>query len=362
MARWPDGPDALLFPRNVRLARADRHHDAQADRDHQADADPRWRHAVENPRAPQRQNRADHEHDVPNQVHVYVAHTNSRAGKVQPAYHARAGRRSGRKSRFQTRAQGKTFRSAGLRRAGKFTFQVNRRPRPWQRPCWKWGVTRRVHAVLLVVAAAVGFGRDAQAYSVLTHQAIVDTVWAQSLAPLLRARYRGVPPDALEKARAYAYGGCIIQDMGYCPFSSKTFSDLTHYVRSADFIKALIDEAESVDEYAFALGALAHYAADTHGHGGAVNQAVPMIYPKVRAEPGPNVPYEKNPTAHIRTEFAFDVVQLARGSYLPNSYHRAIGFEVAKPVLERAFLRTYGLELGDVFGNLDLAIGTYRRT
>src|SRR5688572_24287318 len=99
MARWPDGrwrdgpmarcPDAYLFPRNVRLARADRHHDAQADRDHQADADPRWRHAVENPRAPQRQNRADHEHDVPNQVHVYVAHTNSRAGKVQPAYHAR---------------------------------------------------------------------------------------------------------------------------------------------------------------------------------------------------------------------------------------------------------------------------------
>ena len=223
-------------------------------------------------------------------------------------------------------------------------------------------MTRRVLAVLLVVAAAVGLGRDAHAYSVLTHQAIVDTVWAQSLAPLLRARYRGVSPEALEKARAYAYGGCIIQDMGYYPFSSKTFSDLTHYVRSADFIKALIDEAENVDEYAFALGALAHYAADTHGHAGAVNQAVPMIYPKVRAEHGANVPYENDPTAHIRTEFAFDVVQLARGSYLPNSYHRAIGFEVAKPVLERAFLRTYGLELSDVFGNLDLAIGTYRRT
>jgi hypothetical protein len=219
-----------------------------------------------------------------------------------------------------------------------------------------------VLAVLLVVAAAVGLGRDVHAYSVLTHQAIVDAVWAQSLAPLLRARYRGATPEDLEKARAYAYGGCIIQDMGYYPFSSKTFSDLTHYVRSADFIKALIDEAETVDEYAFALGALAHYAADTHGHSGAVNQAVPMIYPKVRAEHGSNVPYEKDPTAHIRTEFAFDVVQLARGSYLPNSFHRNIGFDVAKPVLERAFLRTYGLELGDVFGSLDLAIGTYRRS
>ena len=56
------------------------------------------------------------------------------------------------------------------------------------------------------------------------------------------------------------------------------------------------------------------------------------------------------------------MIQLARRSYLPNSYHRAIGFEVAKPLLERAFLRTYGLDLADVFGNLDLAIGTYRRT
>ena len=214
---------------------------------------------------------------------------------------------------------------------------------------------------MLVVAAAVGFGREAYAYSVLTHQAIIDAAWGPSLVPLLRARYNP-SPEALEEARAYAYGGGIIQDMGYYPLSSKTFSDLTHYVRSADFIEALIDEARTLDEYAFALGALAHYAADTTGHGSAVNRAVPMIYPKVRAEFGANVPYEKDPTAHLRTEFAFDVVQLARGSYLPNSYHRNIGFKVAKPVLERAFQRTYGLELGDVFGNLDLAIGTYRRT
>ena len=60
--------------------------------------------------------------------------------------------------------------------------------------------------------------------------------------------------------------GCIIQDMGYYPFGSKFFSDLVHYVRTGDFVANLIGEAQNLDEYAFALGALAHYAADTQGH------------------------------------------------------------------------------------------------
>jgi hypothetical protein len=72
------------------------------------------------------------------------------------------------------------------------------------------------------------------------------------------------------------------------------------------------------------------------------------------------VTYWDNPASHLRTEFGFDVLQIAQGRYAPNSYHAFIGFEVSKPVLERAFLDTYGLELKDVFGNLDLALGSFR--
>jgi hypothetical protein len=60
-------------------------------------------------------------------------------------------------------------------------------------------------------------------------------------------------------------------------------------------------------------------------------------------------------------EFAFDVLQVARGTFTSDAYQDLIGFEVATPVLERAFRETYGLELRDLFGDLDLAIGTYRR-
>ncbi len=79
--------------------------------------------------------------------------------------------------------------------------------------------------------------------------------------------------DELIKAHAYAYGGCIIQDLGYYPFGNKFFSDLTHYVRSGDFVLNLITESQDLDEYAFALGALAHYAADNNGHPIAVNRS-----------------------------------------------------------------------------------------
>lgn len=193
----------------------------------------------------------------------------------------------------------------------------------------------------------------------LAHEAIIDAVWASSIAPLLRARYHP-SPAALERARAYAYGGAIIQDSGYYPLSSRTFGDLTHYVRSGDFIEALLRDASNVNEYAFALGALAHYAADNDGHPIAINRSVPLIYPKLARKFGDRITYEDNPSAHLRTEFGFDVVQVARGAYAPKAYHDFIGFEVATPVLERAFRDTYGLDLKDVFGNYDMAIGTFR--
>jgi len=210
--------------------------------------------------------------------------------------------------------------------------------------------------VFLILASA----SVSSAYSVLTHEAIVDSLWESSIQKLLLKRFPMATPEDLEHAHAYVYGGCIIQDMGYYPFSSHLFSDLTHYVRSGDFIVALLRESQDINEYAFALGALAHYAADNNGHRIATNLAVPILYPELRSKFGKTVTYWDNPTSHLRTEFGFDVLQIAQGRYAPDRYHSFIGFEVAKPVLERAFLDTYGIEMKDVFGNLDLALGSFR--
>jgi hypothetical protein len=199
-----------------------------------------------------------------------------------------------------------------------------------------------------------------QAYSVLTHEAIIDTAWNQNIQPLLLKRFPSATPDELLQAHAHAYAGCIIQDMGYYPFGSRFFSDLVHYVRSGDFIVSLVQESQTLDEYGFALGALAHYAADTQGHSIAVNRSVPLVYPKLEKKFGHVITYADDTVSHLRVEFSFDVLQVARGNYAPQSYHDFIGFQVSKEVLERAFRDTYSLEMKDVFGDLDLALGTYR--
>lgn len=201
---------------------------------------------------------------------------------------------------------------------------------------------------------------SALAYSVLTHEAVIDSVWDNALKLALRARFPDATPDQLKAAHAYAYGGCIIQDLGYYPFGSHLFTDLVHYVRSADFVRALLADSRDLDEYAFALGALAHYGADIEGHSIAVNRSVPVLYPKLRRKFGPDVTYEDNPSAHLKTEFGFDVVQVARGNYAPEAYHDFIGFEVSEDLLERACEETYGLTLKDLFRTLDLSLGTYR--
>ena len=217
-------------------------------------------------------------------------------------------------------------------------------------------ISRSIALLTLIFSISqVSFG-----YSVLTHQAIIDSLWDNSIKPLVLKRFPNATAEQLKEAHAYSYGGAIIQDMGYYPFGSKLFSDLTHYVRSGDFVEALIAESQDINEYAFALGALAHYAADNNGHPIAVNRAVPILYPELRAKYGQEVTYAENPSAHIKTEFGFDVVQVARGRYAPESYHDFIGFKVSKDVLDRAFKRTYGLELKDVFKSVDLALGSFR--
>jgi hypothetical protein len=189
---------------------------------------------------------------------------------------------------------------------------------------------------------------------------VVDLLWKDDIQPLLAKRFPDASPEDLKKAHAFAYGGSLIQDMGYYPFGNKYFSDLTHYVRSGDFIVSLINESSDLDEYAFALGALAHYSSDNLGHP-VVNQAVALEFPKLRRKYGQEVTYADNPKAHIRTEFGFDVTQVAKNRYTSDRYHDFIGFEISKPVLERAFQDTYGIPLTDVLTKEDLAIGTFRR-
>jgi len=197
------------------------------------------------------------------------------------------------------------------------------------------------------------------AYSVLTHEEIVDLLWADEIRPLLLKRYRGLSEDQIKEAHAYAYGGAVIQDLGYYPFGSTEFSDLVHYVRSGDFVRELLLESADVDEYAFALGALAHYASDITGHP-AVNQSVAIEYPKLKAKFGKSVVYAEDKTAHLKTEFGFDTLQVAKNRYASQQYHDFIGFKVSKPLLERVFPVVYGLELKDVLAHEDLAIGSYR--
>jgi len=189
---------------------------------------------------------------------------------------------------------------------------------------------------------------------------MIDATWDDVIAPLLKARYGTVDAAAITNARAFAYVGSVMPDMGFYPLGSHFFTNLLHYTRSGDFIETLIRDARDVNEYAFALGALAHYVADSTGHPLGVNRAVPIEYPKLRAKFGDEVTYVEDPKRHVMVEFAFDVVQVAGGAYLPQAYHDFIGFEVATDLIERAFRDTYGLEMSDLFGSEALAVGTFR--
>lgn len=201
-----------------------------------------------------------------------------------------------------------------------------------------------------------------KAYSVFAHEAVIDATWEKYLKPALKERFPDAADTALKTAHAYAYGGSLVADMGYFPFGNVYFTNLAHYVRSGDFVDNLINESQNIYEYAFALGALSHYVTDKYGHSLATNLAVPVVYPKMRKKYGNVVTYDDDHTSHSRMEFAFDVIQTAKGNYSPQAYHDFIGFKVAKPVLERAFLKTYGQPLTSVFSDLDLTIGTFRWT
>src|SRR6266478_6518178 len=220
---------------------------------------------------------------------------------------------------------------------------------------------KSVRSFVVLVVAIILFGTAmAPAYSVLTHEQVIDLLWKDRIEPMLRKRFPQATDEDLRKAHAYAYGGSLLQDMGYYPFGNKFFSDLVHYVRTGDFVMALMQDSSDLNEYAFSLGALAHYVSDNSGHP-TINQVVAIEFPKLRKKFGNQVTYGDDPKAHIRTEFGFDMVQVAKNRYTSDRYHDFIGSEVSKDLLDCAFIETYSLHLKDVFRDTDLAIGTLRR-
>jgi len=213
--------------------------------------------------------------------------------------------------------------------------------------------------VFLLLCCMVVFS-PVRAFSILAHEAIIDAAWAGQIKPLLIKKYPAADTTQLKQAYAYCYGGSLVADMGYMPFGSPYFTNLLHYVRSGDFITTLIGEAHDVNEYAFALGALSHYMADKYGHSLATNVSVAIDYPDLQKRFGDVVTYENDHTSHSRMEFAFDVIQVAKGNYASVAYHNFIGFEIATPILQRAFLKTYGQDLNTVFPNFQSSIEKLR--
>jgi hypothetical protein len=185
--------------------------------------------------------------------------------------------------------------------------------------------------------------RPCGAYSILTHEQLIDLTWQSSIVPLLRSRYPGLTPEQLELARSYAYAGCVIQDIGYYPFGDAFVSDLTHYVRSGDFVVRLFRDAKNANELAFAIGALSHYIGDTIGHSQATNRAVAIEFPKLGAEYGPVVSFGEAQHAHVQTEFAFDINEIAHRRLAPAHYLSHVGLNVPTTQLKNAFYETYGL-------------------
>jgi Zinc dependent phospholipase C len=198
--------------------------------------------------------------------------------------------------------------------------------------------------ILAVLLCLLGVACPARAYSLLTHEQLIDLTWDSSIVPLLKSRYPNLTPEQIEHARAYAYGGCVIQDIGYYPFGDQFFSDLTHYVRSGDFVVNLFRNAGNADELAFAVGALSHYIGDSVGHSMATNRAVPIEFPKLEKKYGRSINYAEGEHQHVQTEFAFDINEIAHQRFAPVHYLRHVGLEIPTKQLALAFYQTYGLQ------------------
>jgi hypothetical protein len=213
---------------------------------------------------------------------------------------------------------------------------------------------------LLLALAILIVPISSPAYSVLTHEELIDLAWNDSIRPLLVSRFPKITEAELQEAHAYAYGGSAIQDIGYYPFGKQFFSNLTHYVRTGDFIASLFRHAHNPNELAFAVGALSHYLGDDIGHSECINPATAVEFPKLARKYGEDVTYDESPHGHVRTEFAFDIDQLNHHRLAPAAYLQHVGLKVPRKLVERAFFETYGLPLHEVLGPEIPAIRSYR--
>ena len=210
-----------------------------------------------------------------------------------------------------------------------------------------------------MLALTLGAFHSALGYGVYSHGELIDLVWSDSIRPLLIQQYPGITEAELTRAHSYAYGGCTIQDLGYYPFGQHFFSDLTHYVRSGDFIAALVRDASNADELAFAIGALSHYVGDVYGHSEAVNLSVGQAFPRLARRYGSVITFAQAEVSHGQVEMGFDMAQIGRHRFAP-VYRREIGFNVAQKLLDRAFHETYGIAVSRVIGREQTAIKSYR--
>jgi hypothetical protein len=213
---------------------------------------------------------------------------------------------------------------------------------------------------LLALLFCLVFFAPVHSFSILAHEAIIDAEWLNHIRPLLLKKYPSATAGELLKAHAYAYGGSLVADMGYMPFGCPYFTNLLHYVRSGDFVTELLSQSQNLNEYAFSLGAISHYMADKYGHALATNVSIAIAYPRLKNKYGNLITYDDDHTSHSSLEFAYDIIQTYKGNYATAAYHNFIGFEMAAPVLERAFLKIYGQNLNAIFPNFASAISTFR--
>lgn len=217
----------------------------------------------------------------------------------------------------------------------------------------------RLRLVTVCLLMATLWPQSLAGYGVLSHEQLIDISWDSDIRPALLRRFPKATEQELQRAHAFAYGGSVIQDLGYYPFGDHEFTNMLHYVRTGVFVTNMLRDARDLNEYAFAFGALSHYVADVWGHP-AVNAGVAMEYPNLEHKFGKMVTYEENPEAHLKTEFMFDVVQVARRRYISKQYHDFIGFQVSEDLLGRAFFDTYGVKLDEILKVADLSVESYR--
>ncbi len=221
-------------------------------------------------------------------------------------------------------------------------------------------IPRWVAPLTLCIPLMIAWPPSGKAYGVLTHHQLIDQAWNTVIVPILLSRFPSLTPEQLREAHAYAYGGCIVHDFGYYPFANGFFSDLTHYVRTGDFVQKLFQHASTANEFAFAIGALSHYVGDSIGHAQATNPSVAAMYPKLRAKYGSSVNYAEGKHQHAQVEWAFDANQAAKLRLAPAAYVEDIGLEVPREQLAAAFYETYGIPLQEIVKGPLPAMKTFR--